>query len=235
MAARQIIVPGAMPSRDGNGRALPSKLYFYAPAAAFSTPKTVYKNEALTTPHPFPITSDSAGRFPQIWAEEAEYFDVGWARLDTGAPLPGFTNIRPLSDAVLASVTIAQQSADAAAADAAAAETSRMSAMGFASAASGSADAANDAADAAEAAQAAAELAAANAEAIAAGDLSQYQLRSEEGVANGYAPLNGANQVPATHLTAAPVSTAQQAAIDSAVAGVGTGFVALAVAFAIAL
>lgn len=113
MAARQIIVPGAMPSRDENGRALPAFLRFYAPGT--STPKTVYTSNTLATPLAFPLPSDSAGRFPQIWAEEAEYFDVVWSDQVFDAPIgPGFSNIRPLDDALLASADIAQEAADAA-------------------------------------------------------------------------------------------------------------------------
>lgn len=111
MAARQIIVPGAMPSRDANGRALPAKLRFYLPDT--TTPAVVYTTSALTTPHPFPLPSDSAGRFPQIWAADTEYFDVAWSRLDNEAFIRGFEDIRPLADAVLASVDLAESAAEA--------------------------------------------------------------------------------------------------------------------------
>jgi hypothetical protein len=109
MAARQIIVPGAMPSRDANGRSLPARLRFYQPGTVL--PKTVYTTSALTTAHPFPLTSDSAGRWPQIWAEESEYFDVAWSRRDTDALIASFDDIRPLSDAVFASADIAAMQA----------------------------------------------------------------------------------------------------------------------------
>lgn len=114
MAARQIIVPGAMPSRDANGRALPAKFRFFVPAAALTTPKPVYTSSALTTPHPPDITSDAAGRWPQIWADDAEAFDVGWYRLDNGATIKTFLDVRPADDAVLASVALADAAADAA-------------------------------------------------------------------------------------------------------------------------
>jgi hypothetical protein len=114
MAARQIIVPGAMPSRDANGRALPAKLRFYAPDTAFTTPKTVYTTSALTVAHSFPILSDSAGRWPQIWADEAQTFDVTWSRLDNDAQIAQYTDLRTTDDAVLASVALAEAAADAA-------------------------------------------------------------------------------------------------------------------------
>lgn len=110
MAARQIIVPGAMPSRDANGRALPALFRFYAPGTG-STPKTVYADAGLTFAHPFPLPSDAAGRFPPIWAEEEELFDVGWSDQVFDAMIATFENIQPLKDALLASATLAQDAA----------------------------------------------------------------------------------------------------------------------------
>lgn len=100
-----------MPSRDANGRALPAFLRFYAPGTSTSTPKTVYADEALTVAHPFPLPSDSGGRYPQIWADEAEYFDVAWSDQTFDALISGFTDIRPLDDALLASASLAQDAA----------------------------------------------------------------------------------------------------------------------------
>lgn len=123
MAARQVYVGGAMPSRDGNGRALPALLYFYEPDTAYSTPATVYTTSALATAHDFPIESDAAGRFPQIWAEEAETFDVTWNAKVTGAQVRAFEDVSPLNDSVDASVALseaAQASAEDAADEAAA-------------------------------------------------------------------------------------------------------------------
>jgi hypothetical protein len=77
LTARQIIVPGAMPSRDRNGRALPGKLRFYSPDT--TTPATVYTSSALSVAHSFPILSDSAGRWPAIWANSTDSFDVAWS------------------------------------------------------------------------------------------------------------------------------------------------------------
>ncbi len=115
MAARIIIVPGAMPSRDANGRAVPAKLRFYEPGAAYSTPATVYTDSTLTVAHAFPILSDAAGRWPQIWADDAYTFDVTWSDQVYDRPLGGpWTDLSPANDAVLASVELAQDAQDAA-------------------------------------------------------------------------------------------------------------------------
>lgn len=114
MTARQILVGGAMPSRDANGRALPANLYFYDPDTALSTPATVYTTSALDVAHAFPVASDAAGRFEQIWADDAESFDVVWANAATGAQIRVLEGITPLSDALEASATLAESAADAA-------------------------------------------------------------------------------------------------------------------------
>jgi hypothetical protein len=113
-----------MPARDANGRALPSRLRFYMPQT--TTPAEVYADSGLTTPLEWPIVSDSAGRWPAIWADEQTYFDVTWSDLATDSLIKGESNIRPLSDSMSASADIAaeaaiqaQEAADAAAASAA--------------------------------------------------------------------------------------------------------------------
>jgi len=194
MAARQIVVPGAMPSRDANGRSLPAKLRFYAPGT--TTPKAVYTNDALTVAHGFPIVSDSAGRFPPVWAEETEFFDVGWTDQEDDAAIETFTNVRPVHDALLISASMA----DAAAEDAeaakvlveayvaqfgslsaaiAAAQAAQFSAMGYASAASGSAGVALEAVDDAQEAAANAEMYALQAQQIAGFDPATYLTVSQ--------------------------------------------------------
>ena len=121
MTARQIIVAGAMPARDQNGRALPSKLRFYMPQT--TTPAVVYADSDLTVPLAWPILSDDAGRYPQICADEETYFDVVWTDRATDSNIAAYSNIRPLADALSASADEADAAADAAqaAADAAAA------------------------------------------------------------------------------------------------------------------
>lgn len=177
MAPRQIIVPGAFPSRDANGRVLPGKLRFYQPNTA--TPATVYTDSLLDTPHPWPILSDTAGRWPQIWADEATYFDVGWSDQVNDNPIATFEDIRGFDGAILSSIAFvdgavaeAQASADAAAqaaSDAQAALTATQAFVaefgdisGAVAAAQAAATTASDAADAAAASAAAAQAAAAS-------------------------------------------------------------------------
>ena len=93
MVARQIIVAGAQPARDQNGRALPSKLRFYMPQT--TTPAVVYADSDLTVPLAWPILSDDAGRYPQIWADEETYFDVVWTDRATDSNIAAYSNIRP--------------------------------------------------------------------------------------------------------------------------------------------
>lgn len=126
MAARQLIVPGAMPSRDRNGRVLPGKLRFYEPGTAFSTPATVYTSSALDVAHDFPILSDASGKWPAMWADEAETFDVAWSDQVNDAPQGQWTDLSPADDAVLASVALAEAAQDAAEISEAAAEAAAL-------------------------------------------------------------------------------------------------------------
>lgn len=122
MTARPLIVPGAMPSRDANGRALAAKLRFYTPAT--TTYKAVYTDNTLTNQFSQPILSDSAGRWPSMWADDAQIFDAGWSDQVFDETIETFANLSPANDAVLASTAMAQGSADAAAASASAAAAS---------------------------------------------------------------------------------------------------------------
>jgi hypothetical protein len=104
-----------------------SKLRFYE-AGSGSTPKSVYTSAALNVAHSFPILSDSAGRFPQIWAAEDETFNVTWSDQVYDARVAAYSDVRPLSDAVLASSGQAEAAAGAAQAAQAAAEAAAASA-----------------------------------------------------------------------------------------------------------
>ncbi|WP_091742929.1 hypothetical protein [Phenylobacterium immobile] len=155
MAARRIIVPGAMPSRDQNGRALPALLRFYATATNHTEPATVYLDAAMSTPAPFPIESDAAGRFPSLWAEQTATFDVTWSDQIYDRQIGAFAAVTPIVPA--ASAEEIEAAAAEASAQAGIATTAAGSAMASATAAGGSATAA------------AGSAAAANASAMAAG------------------------------------------------------------------
>jgi len=81
MASGLLIFPGAQPSRSRSGSIITAELRWYLNQT--TTPATVYTDEALTIPHPFPIVSDDAGRFPLIWADTADSFSCNWS---TAAP-----------------------------------------------------------------------------------------------------------------------------------------------------
>jgi len=81
MAAGLLIFPGAQPSRSRQGMVISAELRWYV--NEITTPATVYTDPALTIPHPFPIVSDDAGRFPLIYADSADSFSCNWS---TAAP-----------------------------------------------------------------------------------------------------------------------------------------------------
>lgn len=109
MAARQIIVAGAMPARDANGRALPSKFRFYLPQT--TTPAVVYTDVDLTIPHEWPIVSDDAGRWAPIWADTDTYFDVVWTDRATDSNIAAYANVRALDNNLSASADVATEAA----------------------------------------------------------------------------------------------------------------------------
>ena len=109
MTARQIIVAGAMPSRDTNGRALPSKLRFYLPQTTI--PAVVYTDSDLTVPHEWPVVSDDAGRWAPIWADTDTYFDVVWTDRATDSNIAAYANVRALDNALSASADLATEAA----------------------------------------------------------------------------------------------------------------------------
>lgn len=171
MSAGLLVIPGAQPSRDRNGGAIAARLYFYEDLT--TTPKTVYQDSALTTPHAFPIVSDDSGVFELIWADDAEMFTVHWA---TEAPDLQTQTISGLSPSNAAD-TLTLQGAQAAAetAEAIAATFTDLdgaldTAEAQAAAASASAAAAAADAEAADDARILAEAARDDAQAIAGGD-----------------------------------------------------------------
>ncbi len=166
MTARQIIVAGAMPSRDANGRALAARLRFYMPGT--TTPATVFADNGLAVAHPFPLLSDSAGRWPAVWAAADLYFDAAWSDLAQDALIASFADVRPLDGAVAAGVVLADAAAEAAQAAADAAEQTLSDTQAAVAALGDFSDAAAQAQAAATASSASASAAAASAAASAA-------------------------------------------------------------------
>ena len=68
-----------------------------------------------------PIVSDDEGRWPQIWADNATYFDVVWSDLATDANIKAYSDVRALDNNLSASADVATAAAAAAVAAAAAA------------------------------------------------------------------------------------------------------------------
>lgn len=74
MAAGIILLP-CMPALDRNGDPVEGALlYFYENET--TTPRAVYSDVNLTTPLSNPVVADSAGQFPQIFADEELYYSV---------------------------------------------------------------------------------------------------------------------------------------------------------------
>lgn len=177
MTARRIIVPGAMPSRDANGRALPAKLRFYSPGT--DTLASVYTSSALTTAFSQPILSNASGHFEAIWADDANSFDVAISDQTFDRQLATYTGISPASDALLASADTAQSAATSASAD---------SAIAAAAAVTAAADAITAAADAARA-----EAARDEAELISGFTPSDYALSTRTITGAGLLATQGGN------------------------------------------
>lgn len=143
MVARRIYVPDAMPSRDPNGRALPAKLRFYEPTGTYDTLKAVYTSDSLSVALAQPILSDANGRFPAIWGDSAEEWDVGYTDQVYDANISGpYSGVTTLTDVIAAAQTQAEAAADAAEASEDAAAASATAAAASATAAAASEDAA---------------------------------------------------------------------------------------------
>lgn len=178
MTARPLIVPGAMPSRDPNGRSLPAKLRFYDPGTVVTELKDVYSDATLVTPLSQPILSDQAGRWPPMFADDSETFNCAWSDQENDALIRSFESLTTAADATYA----AQSAADASAAVASAAATA---AAADAAAVTSVAAAFGDLSAAIATATAAATAAAASAAAAATFDPTTYALKATKVQAGG--------------------------------------------------
>lgn len=106
MVAGVLVFPGAQPSRDRNGGSVAAELRWYANGT--TTPATVYADSGLTTPLPFPVESDDAGRFVLMWADVSTLFSANWATADGQS-----VTYDDLSASIAADVIIAEEAAAA--------------------------------------------------------------------------------------------------------------------------
>ncbi len=98
-----LCIPGAQPSRNRNGGAVIAELRFYV-NDDITTPKLVYTSSALSTPLSFPVVSDSAGRFVQIWGDAGtdlapNLYTVNWSTADGQSET--WDNIRPATAIII--------------------------------------------------------------------------------------------------------------------------------------
>lgn len=79
MTGGRIILPPTNPSLDANGDPVSGAiLTFYLNGTTTLTP--VYTTAALSVPLANPLTADSAGLFPQIYADDELAYSVKWSR-----------------------------------------------------------------------------------------------------------------------------------------------------------
>lgn len=116
MAAGRLLIPGWNRAVNGNGAPIAAAVSLFN--LGTDSLATVYADEALTVPLANPVQSNSAGRFPAIWADDANTFD--WSvTAPYGPPGSPFTGTG-LTTALTADILIAE-AAEAAAASAEAA------------------------------------------------------------------------------------------------------------------
>lgn len=75
MASGRLILDGYQPVLDANANPVPGATATVYTAGT-STPATVYSNASLTTPLTNPVTANSAGQFPGIFANSGLLYDV---------------------------------------------------------------------------------------------------------------------------------------------------------------
>lgn len=75
--AGRIILDLPNPALDSNGQVIAnSTLTYYINGT--TTPQSIYTDATLATPLANPLSSDAAGRFPEVWADESKSFSVKW-------------------------------------------------------------------------------------------------------------------------------------------------------------
>lgn len=93
--AGRLILGVANPALDADGVVdAGSTMTFWE--ADTTTLQSIYAEEALETPLANPLSPDSAGRFPMIWAASGTSYDVKWT--PTGATPIVYSHIKPVTD-----------------------------------------------------------------------------------------------------------------------------------------
>jgi len=121
VAAGRIVIPPYMPVRDGDGYPVSgAELYVYVNET--TTLATVYADFALTIPSANPLSANTSGVFPAVFAEAGTEEDpilYSLAVTDSAGRAPGrpsvFDNYRPSVDYNTATVFLVEQAASAAA------------------------------------------------------------------------------------------------------------------------
>jgi hypothetical protein len=146
MSAAQFSLPYMVAFKPSGVGVPGAKMFFYAPGT--TTKRPVYSTSALTTQLSNPVVADGAGRFPNIYLDNAlTYKVVIYNKSGTGTPLysvdpyvvnaaPSSDALQPYQDAAAASASAAATSATSAATNAASAATSATAAASSASSAS---------------------------------------------------------------------------------------------------
>lgn len=112
MAAGRLLIPGWNRAVNGNGNPIAAAVSLFN--LGTDSLATVYADEALTVPLANPVQSNSAGRFPAIWADDANTFD--WSvTAPYGPPGSPFTGTG-LTTALTADILIAEAAEAAASA-----------------------------------------------------------------------------------------------------------------------
>jgi len=124
MPAGRIVLPPYFPVRDGNGHPVSgAELYVYENET--TTLATIYTDFALTIPSANPLSANTSGVFPAVFAEAGTEEDpvlYSMAVTDSAGRAPGrpsvFDNYRPSVDYETATLILAEQASESAQADA---------------------------------------------------------------------------------------------------------------------
>src|SRR5690348_6615737 len=118
MAAGILINPAWSPAVDSDGNPIPdARAYYYVDET--TTLASIYADESLSTPLPNPLEANSSGRWPIVWADDADTYTVTTVAPYGPAGVPftvtGLQASQATDILVMESVTAAADQADLAA------------------------------------------------------------------------------------------------------------------------